>query len=182
MVRSLVAILALGALFFSSCMDLETSTRLERIASMEQTIDSVEVVFAEHKLDSMAVLSIRAYDVENRIKKNYTADTIDMELGRKMDAFKVMRRNFNPMGKAMSAIPTSIEELREKLSQLKTDIENGDGKREKYDEYLSFEEAKVAQLRALLTDFVETKIASLKTYDELYEELNAFSHSLLKKN
>jgi hypothetical protein len=179
---SIVAILVLAALFLASCMDLETSTRLERIAAMERTIDSVEVVFKEHKLDSMAVLSIKAYDVENRIKKNYNADTIDMELGRKMDAFKVMRRSFNPMGKAMSAIPVSIEEEREKLAQLKTDIENGDGKREKYDEYLNFEEAKVAQLRTILDEFVETKTTALKTYDELYVELNDFSKSLLKKN
>jgi hypothetical protein len=182
MVRSLVAIFALGALFFTSCMDLETSARLERIAAMERTIDSVEVVFAEHKVDSMAVMSINAYSVENRIKRNYTADTIDMEFGRKMDAFKVMRRNFKPMGKATSAIPTSIEEVREKLSQLKADIENGDGKREKYDEYLTFEETKVGQLRTLLNEFVETKIATLKTYNELYAELNEFSMSLLKKN
>lgn len=178
----ITAILVLGALFLTSCMDLETSTRLERIEAMERTIDSVEVVFKEHKLDSMSVLSIRAYDVENRIKKNYIADTIDMELARKMDAFKVMRRSFNPMGKAMSSIPTSIIEEREKLAQLKTDIENGDGKREKYDEYLIYEESKVGQLRTLLKDYVDTKTTALKTYDELYVELNDFSKSLLKKN
>ena len=182
MVRSLVAIFALGALFLTSCMDLETSTRLERISAMERTIDSVEVVFMEHKLDSMSVLSIRAYDVENRIKKNYNSDTIDMELGRKMDAFKVMRRSFNPMGKAMSSIPVSIKEERETLSQLRKDIENGDGKREKYDDYLGFEETKVAQIRTVLKEYVETKITALKTYDELYIELNAFSQSLLNKN
>lgn len=160
---------------------METSNRLDRISAMERSIDSVEVVFNEHKFDSIAVLSIKAYDVENRIKKNYNADTIDMELGRKMDAFKVMRRNFGPMGKAMSAIPTSIAEERATLTQLKADIENGNGKREKYDEYIAFEETKMQQLRSLLGDFVETKTATLKTFDELYEELNTFSMSLLKK-
>lgn len=177
---SLIAFIGICLLFLTSCMDLETSNQLEAIASLNQTIDSVETVFNEHKLDSIATISLSAYDVENRIKKYYHSDTINLKLGRKMDAFKVMRRTLGPLGKSNQIIPKSIESERLKLKELKIDIENGDGKREKYAEYITFEEVKVSQLRSLLNEYVETKETSLKTYHDLYDELNDFSMSLLR--
>lgn len=181
MVRLLVGVIGLVLISLTSCMDIEASKHLDKIAALNQTVDSVEAVFNEHKMDSIAAISLSAYTIENRVKRNYTADTIDMALGRKMDAFKVMRRNLKPLGKAQSAIPTSIEEERAKLKELKNDIENGDGEREKYAEFVAFEEAKVSQLRALLKDYVTTKESVVSTYKELHDELNNFSLSLLQK-
>lgn len=181
MKRSLVALFGFCVLFLTSCMDLETSKQLETIASLNQTIDSIETVFKEHKLDSIAKISLRAYSIENRIKKYYRSDTINMEFGRKMDAFKVMRRTLKPLRKSITLIPEFIAEEREALKKLKADIENGDGKRAKYAEYITSEEVKVSQLRVLLNEYVETKETSLNTYNELYDELNDFSMSLVKK-
>lgn len=177
----LVGTVGIVVLFLSSCMDLKTSEQLEAIESMNQTIDSLEAVFNENKVDTVANISLSAYGVENRIKNNYQSDTINMELGKKMDAFKVMRRNLKPLGKALSIIPTSIEEERKKLDELQTDIENGNGEREKYDEYISFEKDKVNQLKTLVTEYIQVKDESIKTFNDLFEELNAFSMSLLKK-
>lgn len=177
----LIGSVGMCVLFLSSCMDLKTSEQLETIESMNQTIDSLETVFNKNKLDSVAKISLNAYGVENRIKNNYNSDTINMEFGRKMDAFKVMRRNLKPLGKALSTIPTSIDEERAKLKELQADIENGNGKREKYAEFISFEKNKVEQLKTLVSEYVEIKDNSLKTYNDLYTELNDFSMSLLKQ-
>jgi predicted nucleic acid-binding Zn-ribbon protein len=177
----LVGIAGIAAFFLSSCMDLKTSEQLDSIEAMNQTIDSLEKVFEENRLDSVANISLKAYGVENRIKNNYVSDTINMEFGKKMDAFKVMRRNLKPLGKALTMIPQSIEEERVKLKELQEDIENGNGKREKYDEYIAFEQDKVNQLKTLVSEYMQVKEQSLKTYNELYDELNSFSMSLLKK-
>ncbi|MFK7783523.1 MAG: hypothetical protein AB8B56_00330 [Crocinitomicaceae bacterium] len=177
----LIGMMGIIVLFLSSCMDLKTSEQLETIESMNQTIDSLETVFNENKLDSIAKISLGAYGIENRIKNNYVSDTINIELGKKMDAFKVMRRNLKPLGKSLSIIPESIEEERAKLKELQADIENGNGKREKYDEYISFEQGKVDQLKTLVTEYIRVKDQSIQTYDDLFDELNAFSMSLLKK-
>ena len=42
-------------------MDIEASGYLDKIAEMNQTIDSVETVFKEHKMDSIADISLKAY-------------------------------------------------------------------------------------------------------------------------
>lgn len=181
MIRLLVGCLGFFALFLTSCMDLETSNQLEKIASMNKTIDSIETVFNANKFDSLKVMSLTAYTVENRIKNNYHSDTINIAFGQKMDAFKVMRRSLRPCSKSKSLIPTTIAEERQKLKELREDIENGNGDREKYEEYVKFEEAKVGQLRAVITDYVTTKNTAIKTYNDYYKELNDFSLSLLKK-
>ncbi|MFT5779518.1 MAG: hypothetical protein ACI837_002477 [Crocinitomicaceae bacterium] len=164
-----------------SCIDLEKSDQLARIDAMNATLDSIETVFNDNQIDSLAVIKLNAYSVENRIKNNYNSDTINMELGRKMDAFKVMRKNLTPLSKAITGINSGLEEERSKLIELKTDIDNSNGERDKYEEHLLFEEAKVDQMCALITDYVLTKNISLATYEEIYVELNEFSMSLLKK-
>lgn len=172
--------LTLISLLFS-CSDLQKSDQLASISDLNNQLDSIEQVWEEHKIDSLPQWELSVYDIENRIKKNYVSDTIDMELGRKMDAFKVLRRQFKPLGKAMNALKTGISEERESLEKLRSDIEEGNGERGKYDEFIAFEKEKVNQLVTLSTDFVDTKQQCLDTYEELYPELNAFSWSLIKE-
>ena len=101
--------LTLISLLFS-CSDLQKSDQLASISDLNNQLDSIEQVWEEHKIDSLPQWELSVYDIENRIKKNYVSDTIDMELGRKMDAFKVLRRQFKPLGKAMNALKTGISE------------------------------------------------------------------------
>ena len=177
--KVLLGITIISLLF--SCSDLNKSDQLASISDLNNQLDSIEQVWEDNKIDTLAQWELSVYDVENRIKKYYVSDTIDMEFGRKMDAFKVLRRQFKPLGKAINALRTGIAEERESLEKLKTDIEEGNGERGKYDEFIAFEKEKVNQLVTLSTDFVETKQKCLDTYEELYPELNAFSWSLVKE-
>lgn len=173
-------VLLLGFLVVS-CADIQRTEQLSKIDAMNETLDSLEQVFITHQIDTMAQLKHSAYQVENRIKTYYVSDTINMELGRKMDEFKKMRKRFGPMGRATGMITNGIKEEREKLELLKNDIDNGNGERDKYDEHLQFEQGKVDQLRVLTEDYVDMKTTSLETFNNLYDELNAFSLSLVKK-
>jgi hypothetical protein len=177
--KIIVGVIAL--LLFTACADIEKSGQLEQISNLETTLDSIQTTFDEIKIDSISKMSLKAYGVENRIKTYYVSDTIDMALGKKMDAYKVMRKKFSPMGKGATAIKKGLEEEKLKLQALTTDIENGNGKRDKYDEFIVFETEKVNQLRALLNEYSENRDYCLKTFNELHEELDAFSMELSKK-
>ncbi len=171
-------ILAFGIV---SCADINKSGQLERIDALNATLDSIETIYNENKIDTISVISNRAWQVENRIKQNYVSDTINMELGKKMDAFKLMRKQLTPMSKSGTTVFNGIAEEREKLKELYNDIENGNGKRDKYDEYIAFESGKVEQIRAVFHEFLDTRSLVLTTYDEFYDELNEFSLSLMNK-
>lgn len=164
-----------------ACTDINETRQMDQIASMNKTIDSIQVAMQANQLDSGVQYAAMAEEVEYRIRNNYFSDTINVELGRKMDKYKVMRRKFKPLRFSYKNVLKGCDEVRESLRQLKHDIENGDGERQKYDEFLGFEQEKVNQMLALSAEYASLKIETLKTFEELHEELKAFSFQLEKK-
>jgi hypothetical protein len=168
-------------LTFVSCSDLKKGEQLNSIDAMHNTVDSIEIVLNENKIDTLSALITATTTLELRIKNNYYSDTIDMELGRKMDAFKRTRLRLGPLSNTFNTIKTGVEEEKVMLKNLRTDIDNGNGDRKKYQEYVSFEQKKVGQLRSLLNAYVLEKTETMELIDKSYPEMNAFSLSLLNK-
>ena len=106
-------------------------------------------------------------------------DTIDLVLGKKMDAYKIMRRSLKPLGKQNIQLKQAIREEQKSLKDLKTDIENGSGSRDKYESYILFEKNKITQLQTLLDEYLRQKQETFATYRELHSELNQLSLVLL---
>lgn len=177
----LFLILTLGLLGFSACSDVKRGEQLAKINQLNASLDSIKLLVESNPLDSANLYAQISHDVELRIKNNYFADTINMVLGKKMDAYKVMRRKWAPLGYDYRNLLQGVKETKESLRQLKHDIENGDGDRSKYDEFLSFETEKVNQLKALAEQYIDTRRETYDTFHTLHEELNQFSIELLKK-
>jgi len=165
-----------------SCSDLGRSKQLMAIDNMNKSLDSIQSVLKENEIDTLAALRVATNSVEIRIKNYYDADTIDMAFGKKMDAYKVMRRQLGSLSKNYSVIKNGVTDERVTLKNLKSDIDKGYGDRNKYDEYVMHEESKVQQLRVLLKAYVEDKNKTMAEFHRLHDELYAFSISLLEKN
>lgn len=164
-----------------SCADLQKKEQLAKINGMNQRIDSLETELRKHTIDTITELKLSTSTVELRIKNNLFLDKVDLVLGRKMDAYKRMRRALNPLGAASKKVKDGINEERIALKNLYSDIENGYGERNKYEEYLAFESDKISKLAILINDYKQQKEVIFKTYSELHEELYTFSMSLLEK-
>jgi hypothetical protein len=74
------------------------------------------------------------------------------------------------------------DELIESLRQLRHDIENGDGDRAKYQEFLDYEKSKFEQLEVLSKEYLETKEFGVSAYKELHKEIEDFSWKLFNEN
>lgn len=168
-------------LLVASCSDVHKPKQLEKIASIERSLDSLNKVILANPLDSATEYDRVSREVELRIKNHYYADTINLELGKKMNAYKVMRRKWSPLSLDFANLLNGVKETNESLRQLKHDIENGDGDRSKYDDYIAFEKNKTEQLIALGNEYVESRASTFKTFRHLHEELNAFSQLLVKQ-
>lgn len=164
-----------------SCADLQKKEQLAKINGMNQRVDSLETELRKHTIDTITELKLSTSTVELRIKNNLFLDKVDLVLGRKMDAYKRMRRALNPLGAASKKVKDGINEERIALKNLYSDIENGYGERNKYEEYLAFESDKISKLTILINDYKQQKEVIFKTYSELHEELYTFSMSLLEK-
>jgi hypothetical protein len=164
-----------------ACSSSNNEKHLEQIAKMNTSLDSLEKVMLANEIDTIAALRIATNGVELRIKNNYYSDTIDMELGKKMDAYKVMRRSLGPLSRSYTTVQTGITEERIALTNLKTDIENGNGDVTKYQEYVDFENGKVNQLSKILGEYVKEKNKTMKTFHKLHQELYDFSIEVTNK-
>jgi chromosome segregation ATPase len=164
-----------------SCSDIKKNERLERIGNMEKSLDSLDNKMNSEQIDSLADMQLAAQGVELRIKNNYKLDTINLEFGKKMDAYKRMRRAIPKLKGNWEKVKKGIKEMRNSLINLKSDIENNSGKREKYDEYIKFEQNKLNQISLLLKECVDGKQKIIDTYSKLHIELNQFSMELVKE-
>jgi septal ring factor EnvC (AmiA/AmiB activator) len=179
--RQIIVVFA-GLLLFASCSDLKKGQHLDSIKAMNHSLDSLEKVLQANQIDTLPGLITATMTLELRIKNNYNADTLDMELGKKMDHFKRTRKSLKPLGTSYSSVRVGIKEEREILEKLKKDITEGNGNRKKYSEYIEFEQNKVDQLRKLLAAYITEKEKVLNELGRIYPELNAYSMELLRKN
>ena len=161
-----------------SCSDFDKEEQKNRVESLSKEISAIEQNFLEIRIDSISTLKNSTYEVERRIKQNYIVETIDLDFGKKMDDFKRMRKMLGPLGKTDSRLRKSIEEEKEQLVKLTSDISDGFGKRESYNEYIDFEKNKVTQIKVFYKEYVEIRAQFLKLYNTLYQELYNVSITL----
>jgi hypothetical protein len=193
------ALILLGILFLTlvSCTDFDRKEQLKQIANMKQTVDSLQKNLEINRIDTLAGLRTAVMNLELRIRNNYTADTIDIELSKKMAQYQTVKKffvaekeeggeneslNSQTLGAAYLVVKNGLLQEQKTLDLLKSDIENGNGERNKYNEYLQFEQNKVKQLTILLDDYKKHKDKVLKMFFDVYNELDPFVKSLEKKN
>lgn len=181
MKRSITFLLSLS-MFIVSCSDLKKDEQLKRISKLEKGLTLIENDRLKNEIDTLTALKIATNAVEIRIKNYLVLDTIDLVLGKKMDAYKIMRRSLKPLGKQNIQLKQAIREEQKSLKDLKTDIENGSGSRDKYESYILFEKNKINQLQTLLDEYLRQKQETLATYRKLHPELNQLSLDLVRKH
>ncbi len=191
----MLGLLVVGTLF--SCNDFNRKSQLQTIDKLTVSLDSMYHVLLENRIDTLAGIIIASNTLELRIKENYHADTIDLDFAKKMNRFKEIKKAFEAeseaeeeageaeerregkmLGTSYTTINEGIKDERETLKKLYSDIDQGNGNRSAYEEYLSFESQKVNQLRTLLTFYVNEKHRVLKEFYPLYETLNAYASKL----
>lgn len=144
-------------------------------------LDSISAQLKKEKIDTLAEMQLAAQGVEYRIRGNFVADTIDLELGKKMDSYKRMRRAIPKLRSNIVKLEKGVIELRKSLTSLKKDIENNSGARGKYDEYIKFEKNKFDQIVILFKEFQKNQTKISDTYSALHVELYNFSMQLIAK-
>jgi hypothetical protein len=164
-----------------SCQDLKKEEQLKQVNSLIASSDSIQKTFVKNANDSIGKIITAVMDVELRIKNNYFSDTIDKNLARKVNTYKMIRKKLKPLGKRYTQIPEGCKEELIALNQLKKDIENGAGERGKYDEFIKFERNKVEQLRKLLEEFTNTQNEAISNFNKYHQEMYDFSISLINK-
>ncbi len=164
---------------FFSCSDLNKGEQLKAIENIQKSIDSVETVLIETSFDEVDRYFKDAKIVQSRIKENYNSDTISMDLAIKLDKYKNLVLKTPILQKSYFKIVKDTENFKTSVSKLYLDIENGNGNRAEYDNYISDELQNIKLLRELLVKYNTERKYLIENYQLLHDEVYNFSFDLI---
>ena len=110
------------------------NSSLEATHNLSKHKQSFEVM----KIDTLFVMKQRSSDLERKLKQNYKSDSVDLNLGRRIDAYKRMRRMFGPLGALGTKLSNAFNEESLQLQHLYYDVENGFEANYHYNSYFIF--------------------------------------------
>ena len=169
-------------LLLISCSDLRKKDQLVKLKMFQDKLRTSQNEFKAAFIDSLHEMTQVSSDLERSLKQNYTSDTVDIALGKRVDDYKRMRRMFGSLGNFGSKLKRAYAEQEKQLQSLFLDIENGYGERNKYDTYIDLERKKNEQVFVLLQEYLLLKKDALEIYEAQHLWLSDFVSQLKSKN
>lgn len=138
---------------------------------MTTKVDSALELIEENKMPDNSEILTRSIKLVEGIK-GFEDDTIQLAIALKFERFKKMFDELTSFSEKYKELTGDVKVEKEVLNRLKKDITQGNGKRHKYDEYLSFEEKKVTELESASIIYAERWKEINTVYDELHNEID----------
>ena len=167
--------------FLFSCSDIEKDRQVKKINVLTNSVEKLKIALTQNKISNVPEKKLAVYTVIKRIKSYYFTDTIDYQFAKKMNSYKVVKKSLNNLDGDYEKIRIALREEKIALRKLKSDVLNGFGQREKYDEYISFEKNKTKKIKSLLDEYIYKKKEFTIAFDSLHPLLNDYSMRLEEK-
>ena len=164
-----------------SCSDIEKDRQVKKITELTNSVDKLNIALSQNKISGVSEKKLAVYTVIKRIKAYYFTDTIDYQFAKKMNSYKVVKTSLKNLDGDYEKIRIALREEKIALRKLKSDVINGFGQREKYDEYISFEKNKTKKIKSLLDEYIYKKKEFTIAFDSLHPLLNDYSMRLEEK-
>ena len=164
-----------------SCSDIEKDRQVKKITELTNSVDKLNIALTQNKISGVSEKKLAVYTVIKRIKSYYFTDTIDYQFAKKMNSYKVVKKSLKNLDGDYEKIRIALREEKIALRKLKSDVLNGFGQREKYDEYISFEKNKTKKIKSLLDEYIYKKKEFTIAFDSLHPLLNDYSMRLEEK-
>ena len=164
-----------------SCSDIEKDRQVKKITELTNIVDKLNIALTQNKISGVSEKKLAVYNVIKRIKSYYFTDTIDYQFAKKMNSYKIVKKSLKNLDGDYEKIRIALREEKIALRKLKSDIINGFGQREKYDDYISFEKKKTKKIKSLLDEYIYKKEEFAIAFDSLHPLLNDYSIRLEEK-
>ncbi len=164
-----------------SCSDIEKDRQVKKITVLTNSVEKLKIALTQNKISNVPEKKLAVYTVIKRIKSYYFTDTIDYQFAKKMNSYKVVKKSLKNLDGDYEKIRIALREEKIALRKLKSDVINGFGQREKYDDYISFEKNKTKKIKSLLDEYIYKKKEFTIAFDSLHPVLNDYSIRLEEK-
>ncbi len=162
-----------------SCSDFGKSGQLDSIKKMTKTIDSLSIVLEEYPIDKIEEISYDFAQKEERIQLNLkSTDTINLDLGKKLDELKTIRFSFRPLKEMNEKLHLDFINELKVLHNLESDITSSNGERVNYSKNVEVEIKKVNDLKNLLLTYTNKRQEAISVYEKYKIDLEQFANSI----
>ena len=173
-----------------SCKNKERDTQEKEVSRLIQKIDNLNDSLVANKMDSLLEMRLAASTLLIRVKRTYSPKKIDLVFGKKVEDFKQIQRELKEKKKNGTRnilgdyilISKLIQEERAALSELESDIHQGLGEQDKYEEYLLFEKRKLSTITELYKQYLKEKKKFIPRFYKGYKELDIALSNWEKEN
>jgi chromosome segregation ATPase len=159
------------AIVLVSCSDLKKPEQLEKVDDLLESVSSSTTALEENEIQNLEEILVLSSDMTS-VFKQYESDTIDVDIALKFDRFQSMNEKIVPVMQWYDTLDSLLEQQESKLKELRNDIDQGSGKRNKYDTYIQFEKEKVTKLESRVEECITAMKEIEATYEELHNEIN----------
>lgn len=173
-------VVAALSLTVTSCNNDNKNELLSEIDKMENTLDSLEAVANDTTRYRATDIDASVRETILKVKNNYVPDTIDYVLADQMNSYKEIRKAVSKNSGNLAKAKQSIPEVKQKLEDLKHDINNGINDRDKYQEFINYEKGKIQEIEHVLAYYVETTNKYYNRYDSLHPIIKRIGDSLVE--
>jgi hypothetical protein len=171
---------ALAPFLLTSCDPAkEFEAELNTVDSCLTELNKLDSLYKGIEFDSLTLMVKHIKQNESKMKKYYSSDTINMELGVLMNNSKGIRKSLKNIGGFRKDARAEIDALRLQFTNLRTDIVNGVLDKEQVKEYLAKEKDDLEKLNLSFMDFYNNQELQASLYyqtvpkvDEYVKQLN----------
>lgn len=156
--------LLIAALVFFSCTDMKKGKQMEQITALQAELDSLEKEWNNQESNTIDSLSVICTATIDSISLLYNDQKIAVNLASKIDQFKQANTDLKELKRVHSFFPSLLNDKKQALASLKTDVNKGSGRREKYDEYIDFETKELATIRQQYQEYLQAKEQCIEYY------------------
>jgi hypothetical protein len=171
-------VLSILPFLYVSCSDMKKVEQLEQIEMLQSSLDSLETQWNTNEATQIDSLENLSFSKIDSIGNLYNGQEIELVVASKIDLFKQSNHDFKELKKIHEFYPVVLKEKQKSLKLLKKDIEKGSGRREKYDEYIDFEQKELSTICKQYDDYQRTKKRCFKNYMNSQKTVNQLLDSL----
>lgn len=164
-------ILILVTVLLTSCVEISNNEFLTEVDEMISKVDSLETKHRSAQISNLQAINNWSDSVDLKIRKLFKP--VPYDIGKKITAFAELRNNLEPFISSDSLIHNRLIRQKTQLVHLKSDIENGSGKRSLYNDYIAVEKSNLDTLSYLIhqRDSIGKRI--ILTFKELEDNLDS---------
>lgn len=157
---------------------MKKGKQLEQIEHLQSSLDSLEKEWNSQDVTTIDSLADLCSSKIDSIGMLYNDQHIELKQASKIDLFKQCNNDLQELKKIKTFYPVVLKEKKQSLRLLKTDISKGSGRREKYEEYIGFEQKELETIRQQHDDYQKTKERCMNYYSESREVVDELLDSL----